>query len=332
MSQIVDNDQYYVYSFYNMTVKKKEPETDDSAAQIAVETSSVGPTVYSYIDYREYLTDWFAWKKTDNKRFSHRMFARLCGITSPSLLLMVMKGKRNLTPKTASTVAEAIKLNPEQTRFFASLVKFSAAKTDKDKNTYWKLISATRRFQQARTQDLEMVNYLSHWYVPAIRELVGCSVFQTSPKHSTPEWISKALFPKITVNQATKAIDTLVALDMLTIGEDGRYNQHSTTVVTPHEAAGMAVRNYHREMINRSLSSIDSVAKEHRHFGAVTVTVNEKLVPILKQEVGSFQERLLELCDGSELDAEQVYQINIQLFPLSKQLIGTPVPKTGKSQ
>ena len=50
------------------------------------------------------------------------------------------------------------------------------------------------------------------------------------------------------------------------------------------------------------------------------MAIPAELVPTLKVEINAFQERLLDLCDSSEADAEQVYQFNMQLFPLSKRL------------
>lgn len=58
----------------------------------------------------------------------------------------------------------------------------------------------------------------------------------------------------------------------------------------------------------------------HEEVVALTVAIPAELVPTLKVEINAFQERLLDLCDSSEADAEQVYQFNMQLFPLSKRL------------
>ena len=66
------------------------------------------PDLYTYLDYRQFLRDWFQQKKQDNPRYSHRLFARRAGQRSPSMLLFVMEGKRNLTPKTAAAFAQAM--------------------------------------------------------------------------------------------------------------------------------------------------------------------------------------------------------------------------------
>ena len=69
------------------------------------------PDIFGYLNYREYLRSWFSWKKTVNPRFSYRLFARLSGQRSPSLLLHVIEGKRNLTPALVASYQKALKLS-----------------------------------------------------------------------------------------------------------------------------------------------------------------------------------------------------------------------------
>ena len=53
-----------------------------------------------------------------------------------------------------------------------------------------------------------------------------------------------------------------------------------------------------------------------RDISALTVCVPMELVPQLKQRIQGFREVLLDLCDRAT-PGEAVYQINMQLFPLS---------------
>ena len=47
------------------------------------------------------------------------------------------------------------------------------------------------------------------------------------------------------------------------------------------------------------------------------MAVPSSLVARLKQEVTAFQERVLHLCDTAPEERDRVYQLNLQLFPLS---------------
>ncbi len=278
----------------------------------------VGPDLYDYISYRRYLGDWFASRKTADRRYSHRVFARRAGIRSPSLLNEVIKGNRNLTPTVAQGFIRAIGMTHGQATFFEALVQLDQAETAEARNEAWERVSASRRFRQARPLDGSTVRYLSNWYYPAIRELALREDFEADAR-----WISKELWPNITLAQARDALATLVELGLLA-EQDGRLRPTETSVVTPHEVAGLAAHNYHREMIRRADDALEGVDPEERHFCAVTVGIPASLVPTLKDELNAFQERLLDLCDAHADQAEQVYQVNLHLLPLSRAPGGRP--------
>jgi len=269
--------------------------------------------VFGYLDHRRFLDDWFRAKKAGNPRFSHRMFARLAGQKSPSLLLQVIRGDRNLTPATTEAFVGAMKLTSEEASFFADLVKLNQASTQEEQNEAWARISASRRFREARRIEGQGVEYISHWYYPAVRELANREDFQADPA-----WVARTLRPRITVAQARKALELLLSLGLLEERDDGRVRSGEASVVTPHEVAGLAARNYHRGMLELARDSVESASREERHLVAVTVCIPRELVPRLKRELNAIQERLLDLCNETDADPEQVYQLHLALFPLSE--------------
>ena len=192
------------------------------------------------------------------------------------------------------------------------------AETAEARNEAWARVSASQRFRRARPLDDSTMRYLSNWYYPATRELALRSDFRADPR-----WIARQLRPPISVAQARDALRTLEELDLLA-EQDGRLRPTDVSVVTPHEVAGLAAHNYHREMIRRADEALEGADPEERHFCAVTVGIPASLVPILKDELNAFQERLLDLCDAEAEQAEQVYQLNLHLLPLSRAAGGSP--------
>lgn len=269
------------------------------------------PDVHLYLDYRAFLRDWFEAKKEGNPKFSHRMFARMAGQKSPSLMHHVMRGERNLTPATAEAFVKAMKLPASQADFFSLLVKLGQASTDEERNEAWERIAATRRFREARRVEGAGVEYLSHWFYPAIRELAHRPDFRADPA-----WIAGTLRPRISVAKATRALELLFELELLAEHSDGRVRPTDASVVTPHEVVGLAVHNYHHSMIARADEALETIDQEERQFGALTVAISSELLGRLKQEIAAFQERVLHLCDDDP-EPDRVVQLNIQLFPLS---------------
>lgn len=285
-----------------------------SSELYSIGTVTDAPDLFQYLDFRRFLGDWFAAKKAANPRYSHRAFARKAGQASPSLLHAVIAGKRNLTPATVAAFAAALGLDAAETEFFGALVDLGQAETPDARAAAWEKVRAAKRFREARRLDGDAVEYLSCWYYPAIRELATCAGFRADP-----EWIAATLRPRITPAQARKGLDLLLALGLLARRPDGGVEVTTTSLVTPHEVAALAVYEYHRGMLARAAEALSTAAPPERHYCGVTVAIPEALVPLLKRELDAVQERLLDLCDSAEGPRTRVYQLNLQLLPLSRE-------------
>jgi len=270
------------------------------------------PDVYEYLDHREYLRDWYAAKKVDNPRFSHRAFVRKTGQKSPSLLADVIGGRRNLTPTAARAFCRAMGLQGEEARFFQLLVSFDRAETTTTKNKVWNKISATTRFRQARQLEDASVGYLNHWYFPVIRELARRPDFQEDPG-----WIAQALHPQITSKQAGDAIGRLFAMGMLDRDADGAVITRDANIMTPPEVRTLAIKNYYRGMLACASDALDTVPSAERHYSTITVAIPESIVGKLKDEINQMTNRIVTMCEEARGDRDQVIQINLNFHPMS---------------
>mgnify|MGYP002632623710 CR=1 FL=1 len=278
------------------------------------------PDLYSYLDYRAWLKDWFAAKKAANRRFSHRAFVRMAGKSSPSLLVDVIERRRNLTPSTTEAFCRALKLAAAEASFFTALVHLDQAESPAERNEAWARIAATRRFREARKLEGESFEFLSCWYYPAIHELTKLPDFSADPA-----WIARSLRPNITVPQARRALSALQEMGLIRVDGDSA-RQCEGSITTPHEVEGLAVHNYHLGMLQRAQESIDAFEPHQRHFVGLTVAVPDSLVPTLKAELNALQERLLDLCDSAPSPADQVVQVGLHFFPLTESSVKEPQP------
>lgn len=270
------------------------------------------PSIYDYLDHRRFLAEWFRAKKKENPRYSYRLFARRADQRSPSLLHHIIEGKRNLTAATTESFITAVGLQASEARFFRLLVELDQAKTSDERNEVWDRIASTRRFREARRIEGASFDYLSIWYVPAIRELAQRPDFVADA-----DWIANTLRPRIKVKEARDALDRLTTLGMLVEDDDGLLVPAEASIVTPPEVTHLAVNNYHRGMLARAADAIDGFEPDERHLIAITVAAPEALVPRMKDEANAFLERMMSLCDDASADVDRVYQLNLQLFPLS---------------
>lgn len=269
------------------------------------------PNIYEYIDYRAFLGDYYVAAKSNNSAFSYRYFARKAGYSSPNFLKLVIDGKRNLSPDSIDRFSIALRLNRSEKRFFADLVAFDQAETPRDRNRAFERVAASRRFRSARRLDNGFFEYLSNWYYPVIREMTARADFEEDPA-----WIAAELYPPIKPAEAARALELLLELGLVVRDEDGVLTRGEPSLTTGHEVRSLAIGNYHRQMLERAADSIEIVKRERRDISATTVCISMELVPELKQRIHGFREVINDLCDRDP-SPDTVYQLNIQLFPLT---------------
>ena len=269
------------------------------------------PSPYEYLDYRRFLADWFAAKKAANPKYSHRLFARRCGIKNPSLLHHVIERRRNLTDQSLAAFVQGLGLPTREADFFRWLVDLDQATHPDARNRAWEQISATRRFRDARRIEHDAFEYLSNWAFPAIRELAHRSDFRADP-----EWIGRQLQPTIPTADAQNALDVLCRLGLL-VESEGTLVPTEASVATAPEVSRLAVAAYYQGVLARAAESVERFVGTERHLVSVTVGVPASLLPTLKAEANAFLERVMHLCDASSEDTDRIMQMNLQLFPLT---------------
>ena len=270
-------------------------------------------SIYEYLDYRLYLLDWFDEKKKANPRFSHRLFSRKMSQKSPSFLKDIIEGRRNITADQQDDFCRVLGLTKMQSIFFIDLVVLNQSKDDEEKKRAFERLATARRLQGARKVEEDSYLYLSNWYCPAIREMALVPGFVADP-----DWIIERIRPKITKRQAKQALDILQSLNMITIHDDLQVDVEDGTLTTAPQVSGIAVHNFHKQMLHLGIESIDRFHSSQRHLVGVTVNVPNSLLPKLKEEINAFAARLCDICDSAQQESEQALQINLHFYPLSQ--------------
>ena len=268
------------------------------------------PDIFSFLDYRAFLRAYYDAAKANVKGFSYRSFAADAGLSSQSFLRDVIRGDKNIGGS-LDAIAAAIGLDRAGHDFFGLLVAFDQASGRAARNELFEQIAATKRFQQARRIDAGMYQYLSKWYVPAIRELAAHAEFRDDPA-----WIARTLRPEISVKQASDALAVLLDLGFFVRGDAG-LEVADPTVTTGHEVSALGVENYHHEMLRLAGESIARFPAEHRDLAAMTVCVSPRDLPEIKKRIHAFREQVLRYADDRP-NGTVIVQFNSQLFPLTK--------------
>lgn len=267
--------------------------------------------IYEFTDYREYLAAYYADMKQVNPRFSYRYFSQLAGFAAPNFMKMVVDGKRNVGPQSVAQIARAIGLSAQAHHFFCAMVDFAQADSRDAKEEAFGRIASSKQFRSARKIDGPLFEYLTHWYYPAVRELTARPDFREEP-----HWIASRVVPAITAKEAGRALATLRRLELVVEDPSGRLILGDPTLDAGHEVQALAARPFHRQMLERAAASIELIPKENRDLSAMTVCIKADQVAEVKRRLVAFRESIMAYCDA-EVEGHQVFQLNMQFFPLS---------------
>jgi uncharacterized protein (TIGR02147 family) len=268
--------------------------------------------IFKYLDYRRLLQDLYTEKKRTVRGFSYRSFCRRAGIVNPSFLKLVMEGKRNLTPSSIRKFSKGFGLKKQESDFFEQMVLFNQSSTHEEKNHYYKKLASSKRYIEVKHIERDQYEYFSKWYYATIRECICLPGFKNDP-----ERIANSLNPKISPREAAEAIELLLKLELVGLKEDGTLFQKDRNIVTPSEAASLAVCNFQREMMKKAMEATERMRAHHREISTLTIAISKDKFEHAKKRIKEFRRELHAMLSECE-SPDAVYQLNFQLFPLSE--------------
>lgn len=271
------------------------------------------PNITEYLNYREYLQDFYSSKKKVNASYSYRIFINRGELGSPSHLKMVIDGSRNLTLSTIPKYIKALGLKKKtDTQFFELLVHYNQENDADQKIVYFNEIMNLKRKQGLSMLEKHQFDLLAHWYHVAIYVLIDLNDFKNDP-----EWISERLRKKVTARQVRETLDSLETLKLIEKDDVKGYRQTSGALSTDEDIKSLGAYRYHQDMLELALDSLKNDSLDVREFNGVTMKISKDKLGILKERIRSFRKEINELTSNMD-ETDQIYQLNIQLFPLTE--------------
>ena len=271
----------------------------------------VKPSVFQYLDLRSYLKDYINFYKKSARRFSYRALARDIGFKVPNFLQQVLESKRSFNEEHTLLMAKHLDLNKKEQDYFFLLIEFDNCKKHIRKNElYQKLIRSCQHTNREKLLK-KHYKYCEQWYHPVVRELA------LNPAYTgDPLWIVQRIYPRLTKKQVDRSLELLVELKLIQHQPHGNFTSNEKVIQTNSQAPSSVISNYHREMLKIASNSIESFHSKDRDIRAVTATLNEKQVKVLKEKLEVLWHEVMELSQDDN-QSDKVFQLNTQLFPLT---------------
>ena len=265
--------------------------------------------ITEYQDYRQYMQDFYEERKRSSY-FTWRKFASLAGFASPAYLKLVCDGKTSLSKPGIGKAARAMNLEGFDYTYFALLVKFGNAKNDSEKEAALKELEREARMNKIRIVDADAYRYYEDPTCPIVRELAPIM-----PGATLGEMASK-IRSETTAAQVRDILQFLVKADLLKKNADGTYEQTQKAVKGSKETIPLVIRTMNKKMTELAAHSIANDPVEERNFSGVTMGIDKPTYDRIIQEIDVFRKKIIDIANECQ-KIDQVYQVNLQIFPLT---------------
>ena len=268
--------------------------------------------IVEYQDYHAFLSDYYEERKRTSA-FSWREFAKNAGFASSSYLKMVCDGKTNLSKVNMGRVASAVGLAGYEVTYFEAMVQFGNARTDDVKKKFLEQMQSMALDHKVRVVDKDAFEYYDSWKNPVVRELAPMM------PGAMPGEIAKMCTQEVSALEVRKSLNFLEKAGFLKQVGENVYVQTEKSVEGSKEGLPLAIRSMHREMGNLAVDSLDRFSANERNVTGVTMGIDRDAYERIVRELEECRKKITAIAEECS-DIRQVYRLNLQLFPLSKEV------------
>ncbi len=272
--------------------------------------------IFSYSDYRKFLSDYYDERKISRFGFSYQNFSQKAGFTSKSFVFNVINGRKNLGRGSIVKLCDAMKLSKTEAAYFETLVYFNQAPNFKERNFYFEKLSAIRpsspEASSARKLRNNQYEFYSNWYHVVIRSLIDLY-----PDIKEPERIASMVNPPLKSLQVKKSIELLLRLGLIESRKDGGYRILDKALSTGHEVQSLAILQFHLDCMDLAAKALKVLPKDQRNISGLTLGISKSAYEETCKIIHAAQESIIAIAEKDE-GSDMVYQLNFHLFPVSR--------------
>ncbi|MBD3420100.1 MAG: TIGR02147 family protein [Chitinivibrionales bacterium] len=266
--------------------------------------------IFAYMDYRAFLRDELERKRRRNGSFSIRAAAARMGIGSGTLS-RILSGSRNIGPSLLPAITAYLGLKARESRYFRLLVTFSRTSQPGKKRRYYEQILEMRAaFRE--TIPPEHYRIFEHWPCLALHQLL-----RIVDNCSDPARLGAMLQPSVSAAKMRTAVALLLNNKLIRANDRGGYTPTEKSLTTGETWRGAAIHGFQRTTAAMAGKALDAFPKDQRDFSTLTVALSRERFEAAREIIRCARREILAL-DEKESNPERVYQLNFQLYPLSR--------------
>jgi uncharacterized protein (TIGR02147 family) len=289
--------------------------------------TSPRPNIFDYLDFRKFLADYYEARRIESNKFSKSDFSRevFCGgrknvvLKHRGYLNDIVSKQATVTVNSAEFFIQAfkrdaaMKFGKDETEYFRTLVAFNQAVIPDEREMHFHhLISLNH--SPRRILNLEMLSLYSEWHHSVVRALLD--VFNYGDEFTA---IAKSVVPPITAKNARDSVRLLSALGLIKKNEKGVWKPTDKSISAPQHIQNELLIQYQLILLEFAKQSLLKNHSLPQNISTNTISLSEDAFKVLRERLEKFRTEARSIIAKDDKPATKVYQLNIQLFPASRE-------------
>jgi len=286
----------------------------DKSVPVTVPVKS--PYIFDYLNYREFLGDYYTYNKARHPGFSYGSFANKAKFQTRNYLKRVIDGERTVLAENFPKFFKALNFSAIEAHYFETLVNYNQSKDVDSKKYYFQMLKKAASGIKNSAVEISSNQYdiFSTWYVIPVFEALSL----THIEH-TAEGISKVFRKKLTAKEVKIALEQLEKAGIVTFDpEQNIYKKNNEEIRYTQSVVNFAIREYHKQTLSNAIEFIDNEAIENRYLRSLTIAVSEENVDEVYKEIDKLVKGLNSKYSNLKDSKNVLMQLNLNILNLIK--------------
>ncbi|WP_413575802.1 TIGR02147 family protein [Bdellovibrio sp. HCB290] len=277
------------------------------------------PNIFEFVDYRQYITVFFEYKKSQNPRFSYDFVAKRLG-TSRAYLKNISIGRRHIHLDKIPALAKVFDLSQLEIEYFLMAVAKSTVKNTEVDEYFGRIMDALKAQNYLSTKyiapamDGKGIYINNNWLGSVIHEMSRLEGFKFDSQKILSQLVDHE---DITIENVEKIMKELLELGMIVLKEDGVVQHVPVEQSMLPQSHQESLKSF-RVSIEKSYSILNDAAKYRPlRFFAGCLAVNFADFDKIHREFCLYHDKVVEISKTS-VNPDHIVYLSDCFFNVTK--------------
>lgn len=271
------------------------------------------PNIFSYTDFRKFLTDWLEARKEVEPGFNRAEMHRRLGLPNTRSYLPDLLAGKEMSMTFLERFVVSLELTAEEARFFRVLVRFNQALTTEERELAFDQLVALNRTPRT-ILDPRHWRYYRDWHHGAVRALLGVHSLGDEPRR-----IGKLIQPELTEGQVKESLALLSDLGLIARNDEGFWKPTDHTLSTGEGARAEMVRQLQAQQLRLvERAALKPDGQGGQVVATNTISVSEEGLQLIRKRLEQFRSELRSIVHKDPHPAERVHLVTMAVIPITR--------------